>query len=78
MPQKKALSAVKVVIFGNFSMGPELISDEPGKRHFTSGAAFRIAHEKAFRTIGWKPKVGMEEGLRRLNAWMENNEGKTP
>ncbi|MEY4844174.1 MAG: hypothetical protein RL312_455, partial [Pseudomonadota bacterium] len=49
------MSAAEVVIFGNFSMGPEFIGEEPGKRHLTSGAAFRIAHEKAFRTIGWKP-----------------------
>jgi UDP-glucose 4-epimerase len=66
-----------VLIFDNFSMGPEFIGDEAGERHFTSGAAFRIAHEKAFRTIGWKPEVGMEEGLRRLTAWIESNEGKT-
>jgi UDP-glucose 4-epimerase len=71
------MSAAEVVIFGNFSMGHEFIGEEPGMRHLTSGAAFRIAHEKAFRTIGWKPEVGMEEGLRRLTAWIESNEGKT-
>jgi len=27
--------------------------------------------------MGWKPEVGMEEGLRRLTAWRESNEGKT-
>jgi nucleoside-diphosphate-sugar epimerase len=71
------MSAAEVLIFDNFSIGPEFIGEEPGKRHFTSGAAFRIAHEKTFRTIGWKPEVGMEEGLRRLTAWRESNEGKT-
>ena len=78
MSQKKALSAVEVVIFGNFSMRPEFIGEEPGKRHLTPGGALRIAEEEAFRTIGWKPEMGMEEGLRCLIAWIENNEGKTP
>jgi UDP-glucose 4-epimerase len=55
---------------------PEFIGEEPGKVRLTSGGAFRIAHEEAFRAIGWKPEVGMEEGLRRLITWKESNEGK--
>ena len=71
------MSTAEVVIFDNFSMGPAFIGEEPGKVHLTSVGAFRIVHEEAFRTIGWKPEVGMEEGLRRLTAWIESNEGKT-
>ena len=40
------------------------------------GGAFRIAHEAAFQAIGWKPEVDMREGLRRLIAWRDSNEGK--
>jgi UDP-glucose 4-epimerase len=56
---------------------PEFVGDTPGKVRLTSGGAFRIAHEEAFRAIGWRPEVGMEEGLRRLIAWIESNEGRT-
>jgi UDP-glucose 4-epimerase len=55
---------------------PEFIGEEPGKVRLTSGGAFRIAHEEAFRAIGWKPEISMEEGLRRLITWKESNEGK--
>ena len=43
----------------------------------TSGGAFRIAHEEAERAIGWRPEVGMREGLGRLIAWRDGNEGGT-
>ncbi|MDI3305761.1 MAG: hypothetical protein QJR07_01565 [Acetobacteraceae bacterium] len=52
---------------------PEFVGNEPGKVRLTSGGAFRIAHEEAFRVIGWKPEVDMREGLRRLIAWREGN-----
>ena len=55
-----------------------MIGKEPGKRHLAPDGALRIAEEEAFRGIGWKSEVGMEEGLRSLIAWRENNEGKTP
>ncbi len=30
-------------------------------------------YSKAERILGWKPKVGLEEGLRRCYEWIENN-----
>lgn len=57
---------------------PRFVGDTPGKVRLTSGGAFRIAHEDAFRRIGWKPQIEMREGLRRLIAWLDSNEGKTP
>jgi UDP-glucose 4-epimerase len=56
---------------------PEFVGDTPGKVRLTSGGAFRIAHEEAFAAIGWRPVVEMEEGLRRLTAWIDSNEGRT-
>lgn len=56
---------------------PEFVGDTPGKVRLTSGGAFRIAHEQAFTAIGWKPQVEMEEGLSRLMAWIDSNEGRT-
>ena len=56
---------------------PEFVGDTPGKVRLTSGGAFRIAHEEAARVIGWRPEVDMREGLRRLIAWKEGNEGRT-
>jgi UDP-glucose 4-epimerase len=58
-------------------IAPEFVGDTPGQVRLTSGGAFRIAHEEAFEAIGWKPLVEMEEGLARLIAWKESNEGKT-
>lgn len=55
---------------------PEFIAEDPGRVRLTSGGAFRIAHEEAERAIGRRPEVGMEEGLRRLIAWREGNEGR--
>jgi UDP-glucose 4-epimerase len=55
---------------------PTFVGDTPGKVRLTSGGAFRIAHEKAFETIGWKPQVDMKEGLGRLIAWLKGNEAK--
>ena len=55
---------------------PEFIGAEPGKVRLTSGGAFRIAHEKAKAAIGWSPEVDMREGLRRLIAWRDSNEGR--
>ncbi|HYF07639.1 MAG TPA: NAD-dependent epimerase/dehydratase family protein [Acetobacteraceae bacterium] len=57
---------------------PRFVGDTPGKVRLTSGGAFRIAHEKAHDAIGWRPEVPMREGLRRLIAWLDSNEGKTP
>jgi UDP-glucose 4-epimerase len=51
---------------------PEFTSGD-GKVRLTSGGAFRIAHEEAFNAIGWKPEVGMEEGLKRLIAWLDSS-----
>ena len=53
---------------------PELVPEDPGKVRLTSGGAFNIAHAAAEKAIGWKPLVGMEEGIRRLIAWREGNE----
>jgi UDP-glucose 4-epimerase len=56
---------------------PRFVGEEPGKVRLTSGGAFRIAHEEAERAIGWRPEVGMREGLTRLIAWRDGNEGGT-
>jgi UDP-glucose 4-epimerase len=55
---------------------PIFVGDTPGKVRLTSGGAFRIAHEKAFDAIGWKPQVDMKEGLGRLIRWLKGNEAK--
>ena len=51
---------------------PEFVGND-GKVRLTSGGAFRIAHEEAFKAIGWKPEVGMREGLARLIAWLDSS-----
>ena len=66
-----------VTALAGSSIEPEFVGDTPGKVRLTSGGAFRIAHEQAFKAIGWKPQVQMEEGLRRLMAWIDSNEGRT-
>ena len=50
---------------------PEIRPDPPGTVRLTSGGAFHIPHGKAGELIGWKPQVGMKEGIARLLAWRE-------
>jgi UDP-glucose 4-epimerase len=54
---------------------PEIRADPPGTVRLTSGGPFHIPHELAGGLIGWKPEVGMKEGIRRLLAWREAQEG---
>lgn len=53
---------------------PLIKPDPPGTVRLTSGGAFHIPHDKAFSAIGWKPEVGMKEGISRLLAWRESVE----
>lgn len=55
---------------------PEFVGDAPGKVRLTSGGAFTIVHAAARNAIGWAPEVDMREGLRRLVAWRDGNEGR--
>lgn len=52
---------------------PRFVGAEPGRVRLTSGGAFRIAHERAWEAIGWRPEVEMREGLTRLIAWWREN-----
>ena len=56
---------------------PEIRPDEPGKVRLTAGGAFYIPHERATELIGWKPEVGMREGVRRLLDWREQQARET-
>jgi UDP-glucose 4-epimerase len=56
---------------------PEFVGEVAGRVRLTSGGAFRIPHEAAEAAIGWRPEIGMEEGLRRLIAWRER-EARAP
>jgi UDP-glucose 4-epimerase len=55
---------------------PRFVGSESGKVRLTSGGAFRIAHERAWEAIGWRPEVGMREGLTRLIAWWREENGR--
>lgn len=50
---------------------PEIRPDPPGTVRLTSGGAFHIPHDMAGKLIGWRPEVGMKEGIARLLAWRE-------
>ena len=50
---------------------PEICPDPPGTVRLTAGGAFHIPHDLAYKTIGWRPQVGMKEGIARLLAWRE-------
>lgn len=54
---------------------PEVKPDAPGTVRLTSGGAFHIPHELAGKVIGWQPQVPMREGVRRLLAWREEQDG---
>ncbi|WP_375460106.1 NAD-dependent epimerase/dehydratase family protein [uncultured Enterovirga sp.] len=62
-----------VTLVAELSGRPDLEAEhrepDPGKVRLTSGGAFMIDHKAAEGAIGWKPEVGMREGLKRLLAW---------
>jgi UDP-glucose 4-epimerase len=58
------------------SLEPEIKPDPPGTVRLTSGGAFHIPHDLAGEVIGWKPEVGMKEGITRLLAWREAQEAR--
>jgi UDP-glucose 4-epimerase len=60
-----------VLDFCGSKLQPEIKPDAPGTVRLTSGGAFHIPHDKAGELIGWKPEVGMKEGIARLLAWRE-------
>jgi UDP-glucose 4-epimerase len=55
---------------------PEHVEPEAGKVQLSAGGAWRMDHAQAERVIGWRPQVDMREGIRRLLAWREAEEGK--
>ncbi len=46
---------------------------DPSKPRFTTSHALGYSREKARALLGWEPEVGIEEGLRRLIAWIERD-----
>ncbi len=52
-----------------------------GQARFTATPALRFSRALASKQLGWTPEVDLEEGLRRLIAWIERDRGddlKTP
>lgn len=43
--------------------------DDPTRFRFTATEELRYSREKAERLLGWKPEVGVREGVRRLIEW---------
>ena len=46
-------------------------ADEAGVVKATSSASLKLSREKIKAMIGWEPQVSVEEGVRRLVAWLE-------
>ena len=73
------LELVKLVIEVTGSkLEPEFVAPDPTKVRLTSGGAFKIDHALAEKTIGWRPEVGMREGIDRLVKWIEKSGGTRP
>jgi UDP-glucose 4-epimerase len=58
------------------SIEPEHVAPDPSALRLTSGGAWKLPHAEAERVIGWRPRVDMREGLRRLIAWHDAVERK--
>lgn len=56
---------------GRADLSPEFVAPDPSKVRLTSGGAWAMEHEMATRVLGWEPRIGMEDGIRRLIAWRE-------
>lgn len=50
--------------------------DDPSMVRFTTTTEIRYSREKAERILGWKPEVGLEEGIRRLIGWSQETHAK--
>lgn len=50
--------------------------DDPSKVRFTVTKSLSYSRAKAAELLGWEPKVGVEEGIRRLVAWVEADRKK--
>jgi UDP-glucose 4-epimerase len=46
-------------------------ADEAGAVKATSSPSLKLSREKIKAAIGWEPEVGVEEGIRRLIGWIE-------
>ncbi|MBX3568078.1 MAG: GDP-mannose 4,6-dehydratase [Rhizobiaceae bacterium] len=53
---------------------PEIVSD-PGRMRPGKSEVMRLIADpsRAARTLGWKPKVSLEEGIERTAAWVRGN-----
>jgi UDP-glucose 4-epimerase len=54
---------------------PDTRPDPAGTLRLSTGGPFHIPHDLAGETIGWRPEVDMREGIRRLLAWREAQDG---
>ena len=63
----KRLASILLDITGS-DLKPEYVSGS-GAVKSTSGSTLEFNVEKIERMIGWKPEVGIEEGIRRLIDW---------
>lgn len=51
--------------------------DDPTKVRFTTTTKIGYRRDKAEKLLGWKPEVNLEEGIRRLVAWIEADRSAT-
>ena len=42
-----------------------------GKIRATVSSRLNFSNDKIIAQIGWKPSIGIEEGIRRIIAWSE-------
>jgi len=46
-------------------------ADDAGAVKATSSASLKLSREKIGRMLGWEPQVSVEQGIRRLIGWLE-------
>lgn len=54
---------------------PEYIADD-GRVRLPTGAGLHFKNEKAFETLGWRPEMDLEEGIRRLLTDHDRRKGR--
>lgn len=68
----KRISEILLDITGS-DLAPEY-ADEAGAVKATSSPSLRLSREKASRMLGWEPQVSVEDGIRRLIGWIEEQQ----
>jgi dTDP-glucose 4,6-dehydratase len=64
VPIREVVGMIAEIMGASFDDAVEIVGDRPGK-----DAAYLLDSTKARSSLGWSPKISLEEGIERVVAW---------